>query len=283
MCHRLCVDKGATVPGEEYPGEPWEHYLVKDWTHGFKCLKCSKVGYVTDIRQRDCNIPRPKEHVPPIPIPPSFDVVHLGASAAVVGEEMAKLGCAERSALEVEVEQLARLEEQLAMEIELQELKEAEEKLEMEELERQLQELELMQVEEMQLDQALQNSAADAAKHDLQEKGERSDLASASPTEVVPKPLAAEPLPVTVAASKPVDGSLRKRLRPLTTLEALPSPLEESESKKMKHDDLPVLTDAAKKSYRAYWTRFVATPQNGSLASVPPSDPSPPLGSWIQN
>lgn len=249
---------------------------MKDWTHGFKCLKCSKVGQVANIRQRDCNIPRPKEHVPPIP--PSLDVAHLGASAALVGEKMAKLGCAERSALEVEVEQLASLEKQLAMEIELQELKEAEEALEMEELERQLQELELMQVEEMQLDEALRGSAEDAAKHDLQEKGERSDLASASPTEVVPKPLAAEPLPVTADAL----SSKRKRLRPLTTLEALPSPLEEPESKKMKHaDDLPVLTEDAKKSYRAYWARFVATPQNRSLASVSSIGPSPPLCSWI--
>ena len=37
---------------DSHPGEPWEHYIVKNREHGFKCLKCGKVGYVTNIREQ---------------------------------------------------------------------------------------------------------------------------------------------------------------------------------------------------------------------------------------
>ena len=138
---------------EDFPGERWQHYFVKDRAHGFKCLKCSLVGRdISDLRDKDCKIPRPSgpspsptSTAPTSPAPTSTSALHpnaLGASAAVVGEKAALDGAATR-VLE-EMRQLERVERDLAHELEYQALLEEEESLELAMLESELAQLELL-------------------------------------------------------------------------------------------------------------------------------------------
>ena len=131
-----------TADGEsELPGNPWEHYIVKDRLRGFKCTKCSLKGLVADIRSKPCKIPDPN-----IPKPLSDSSVPAssstaGASAAVVGRDLALQAASSASStiplsadadIEKGVEQLMSAPCDRASDLEI--LKILQEKLELEEL-----------------------------------------------------------------------------------------------------------------------------------------------------
>ena len=127
---------------EEFPGEPWEHYLVKDRPRVYECLKCCLVDADTEkIRSQQCKIPKPVPVVPSPPAPPRESIIALGASAAVAGVEMAVRGCAQHAALQEEAKYLEQLEIQLAEEVELEQLLEEELRLEGEAVQLELEEL----------------------------------------------------------------------------------------------------------------------------------------------
>ena len=77
----------------EFPGEPWEHYIVKSLGKGFACKKCQKVHKdCSKLRELECVVPKPSVSKPP---PTSTNDAPLGslgvgASAAVVGTRMAQ-------------------------------------------------------------------------------------------------------------------------------------------------------------------------------------------------
>ena len=267
---------GADLTMEEFPGEPWEHYLVKNRPRGYKCLKCFLVGADTEvIRSQGCKIPKPVPVVPSPPAPPSDSIIALGASAAVVGVEMAVKGCAQHAALEVETKYIEQLEIQLAEEVELEQLLEEELRLEEEALQLEIEELmekyqnlgeeEQNLGEEEQLQMAISRSLEDSSLGDSPEPVATEPVAKGVP----PKPEVAEhPVgvkgPCVMESLEPKKNPPRKMKRKL----------------EIKDDEIPELSPEIQKKYRSFWGRYVATPQHNGERSEVKSLPivAPPEG-----
>lgn len=245
---------------EEYPGLPWEHYLVKCRTHGFRCLKCSLVGDdATALREKACKIPRPNQpgsaSASPTPSATPSQAAMMGASAAVVGTELAVLGCSQRADMEREKAELEKLEKELAQQIETQAIKELEEQLAELELEEQIAEYQVYETEEQMLTRALRESLEEARAFDDifddgcpglgDAAGECDERAS---REVMPMTNDMPPPPPVEKRKKPVEPS------------TMPSP-KKSKVTADKPDEIPVLSPKSQKPYQKFWSRFVATPQ----------------------
>ena len=259
---------GADDP-THFPGKPWEHYIVKDKAHGFKCLKCKLVGYVSDIREKDCTLLPPGKHeAPPTTEPTTISTGSDGlvASAALVGEKQAKAGVIanpptlvptvtvstltttrdfERD-LEREIAALVALE----AELEYQAMLEEEEQAELAELDSQIKELETYMTEEEQLERALQESLQEAKEREAEE--------------TVAKLTKKRPLSM---------GEVGCLEPPAKKTCAAPDPKKEPKGT----DQIPELDPKARKIYKDYWARFVATPQNNGRSSTASEGMSPSL------
>ena len=274
----------AMTENQEFPGQPWEHYLVKDRTRGFKCLKCGKMWHdVSELRAKPCKIPRPEPK--PCPSPLARATAAHGASAAVVGKELATLGCSEVATLEREK---AALEEESLYLMELlaiQELRELELELEEAELEAQIMEYNSYESEEVQLSRALKESLEEVQileAHVPEILGKESKpVTESTPTLSTPTPSAhvseAAAEPDMMPPPAPV-GSKRKEPekgdQPTTAM---------AKKAKVDSDELPVLSQEEQKPYQKFWARYVATPQIGGYrepqrpCSALPPPPAPTL------
>lgn len=259
---------------EDFPGERWQHYFVKDRAHGFKCLKCSLVGRdISDLRDKDCKIPRPSgpspsptSTAPTSPAPTSTSALHpnaLGASAAVVGEKAALDGAATR-VLE-EMRQLERVERDLAHELEYQALLEEEESLELAMLESELAQLELLE------------------KQSAFETSSRGPPPASAPLPSMVVPAEAPPAASVPKAGDEVDDRKGGK-RPWPKPDLMPPPKKPLLLNPTKADELPPLSPSSQDRYRSYWSRFVATPQNhhGRKATVEPTF-VPALTTWTRS
>lgn len=236
-------------------------------------MKCSLVGRdISDLRNKDCKIPRPTgpsptSTAPTSPAPTSTSALHpnaLGTSAAVVGEKAALDGAAAR-VLE-EIQQLERVERDLAHELEYQALLEEEESLELALLESELAQLQLLE----------KQSALETPD---------SDRSPGPPPASAPMPSMVVPAEAPPAASVPKAGDEvddrkgEKRPCPKPDLDLMPPPKKPLLLNPTKADELPPLSPSSQ-------ARYVATPQNhhGRQAVVGPTSvsqahlPEPPVG-----
>ena len=286
----MCVGSGGDEKALEFAGEPWEHYIVKDRDNGYKCLKCSKVGY--NIREQSCKIPKPGDEVVlPATSSPASSTSHAGASAAVVGRAACAAGLppdrraslassadldvddvdveSEMAALVLEVElqekmlakvHQAKADEQIAL-IESAEVSnemEDEElamQMELEELEMQLLQLDLSEAEALEL--AMKESLEEAKARESEGGGEDAKPADPTDAPVSERPALhrGEPLPET----SPEDKKPKNKSRGKT-------------------DELPEVSAEDKKKYKNYWSRYVATPQNAPVTSPLSALPSSSTG-----
>lgn len=268
--------KGAEDP-EEFPGEPWDHYLVKDKTHGYKCLKCNRVGNdATHLREQSCKIPVPMKVSSSAPATPSLS--GIGCSAAVVGRELSMKQLS-KSDIEKEMEELQALEKQLHDVLVVQEAKEVAEAQELSELEEQMRELRMYETEEEQLQKALSES--------LEEDAQRS---AAKDTAQGQDPIHARPVE---KQSSECGGAKRKQLsapeEPAATASSSAAPALAAEEPPAKKPALEVskantldddaeraaeaaaeaeraAVDASRKLYDPYWARWRKTRTQQSLA-----------------
>lgn len=234
---------------KDYPGEPWEHYILKNKVHGYQCEKCGLCGQVEEIRSKQCTIPPPQSHSAE-PSPPSSSLsiaTTSGASAAVVGREAALAGLAHIAAkaaadappvgasgnqvppgdIEKEIAELEVLERKLKCCLEEQDLMEEYEALELQELEAQITQLEQSLSEEEQLERAIRESLEEHHAREAEAGGD------------VPEPL--------------VDKSAGIAKPPV--VEPTPPKLPDDPAK------IVPLDPKARSLYVNYWSRFVATPQ----------------------
>ena len=236
---------------DDLPGKPHEHYIVKDPVHGYRCLKCEKVGYVTSIREQSCKIPRPECKASSSSSSSPASPHLMGLSAAVVGRELSLMNPSREDMLK-EMEELRRLEQELEIACQVEAVMEAQEALELEELNQQIMELERYQTEEEQLERALRESMEDA-----------------EPIQTEATNHSSQP-PVATCSERPVDGRCerrRKRLRPLPKddLPTLPSdpvkpPMTSTPADNVMLEEVDL---KQKEAYDKYWSKFrkVATPQ----------------------
>lgn len=261
---------GSTEPSVEVPanlpGNPWDHYIVKDLKYGYRCLKCSKVGYVANIREQGCKIPKPDTSPRPTS---SVDVASIGASAAVVGSELCNQRVSQED-LQKEMEALEALERELRIQVQTQEILEAQEAQELAELEEQMRELELYETEEQQLERALKESLEEAtAAMEVEEAKPKEELvpqqappgSANPPTEAASRPkrlrpMADESLP-EASPSVPPNGSATE---PPAKRPATSAPADDGVAAPV-HEDVEDLW--IRKRYIQYWSKFkkVAKPQ----------------------
>ena len=256
------------------PGKPWLHHIVKDPVNGFKCLKCSTTGYVTDIRDKNCIVAPPSETAGSPMVTPTSTTRGFGASAAVVGSEMAKASVATlgvipstvplNTPVPIPTTDAGELQRQIDMELALlgnleaelayQDVLAEEEALELAELEEQIEELEGYMTEEQMLERAIKESTEEQHERDRAEIEEKDGA-----TTTVKRSLSAA---LTDAAEPPVKKAACGK----------------STGPKDDPDQILPLEPEAKQIYVNYWSRFVATPQNHGRSvddakNMPPSLP----------
>eukprot|EP00438_Fugacium_kawagutii_P035911 Skav206068 [mRNA] locus=scaffold288:586129:593113:- [translate_table: standard] len=177
----------------------------------------------------------------------------MGASAAVVGTELAVLGHSEWVAtMEKEKAELEQLEKDLAKHIEMQEIKELEEQLAELELEEKIAEYQVYETEEQMLTRALRESMEEAEALVFGDSCPGLDVAAGERDEVKP-----------VTDNMPPPPPVEKRTKPVET-STMPSPKKSKVDQAkpgLKADEIPVLSPKSQKPYQKFWSRFVATPQ----------------------
>jgi len=273
----------AMDENQEFPGQPWEHYLVKDRARGFKCLKCSKMWHdVSEIRAKPCKIPRPEPEQCPSPL--ARATAAHGASAAVVGEELATLGCSELATFGRLEREKAALEEENQKLMELlaiQELHELELELQEAELEAQIQEYNFYESEEAQLSRALRESLEE---DQILEANVPEILGKKSQPVTESTPTGSTPTPSAYVSEAAAESDMMPPPAPVGSKRKEPEKGDEPttampKKAKLNSDELPLLSPDEQKPYQKYWSRFVATPQIGGyrephgpcLASPPPA------------
>ena len=243
---------------EDLPGEVWEHYIVKDQVHGYKCTKCGLTGHVSDIREKGCKVPKPGAEAIPPPVPK--ETAGLGASAAVVGREAAL-----KAQTEIATEAPAATQDVVA-DAEADEAALQKELADLEKMEEELLMQELLQ-EEFELSNLEAQLLAECGVEDEEEKGLQQavleSLASKSP-EATPK---REVDPEEEAGTSSEDLTRRfKRLRLASASFEEPKEAEREQSKGHGLKKVEDVKPADPKDVD-YWKRF--TVLDGPVASEP--------------
>ena len=258
---------GTFDGGDGNPGKPWEHYILKDATHGYKCSRCLLTGHVSDIRDKPCKVPAPTSSEASLPPPASNETVPAGASAAAVGSEV--LAAAQPVAAHAsdavdsmrpvhhdapadlleEIQQLEALEQKLQQCVREQDARELAEELELAELEQEILEMESLMTEEDYLEKALKESMDEYIAREAEEARE-------------------------AGGTREAEEPLKPRELFVGPTNIFNSPVATSTSDGAAASD--VVDPDTKKHYQKYWSRFVATPQrsNSITAKTAPLPPS---------
>lgn len=235
-------------------------------------------GYVADIRDKNCLVAPPTKTSENPMVTPTSTTHGFGASAAVVGSEVAKASVAtlgvipstvplntpvpipttDRGEMQRQIDKELALLGDLEAELAYQDALAQDEALELAELEEQILELEGYMTEEQQLERAIKESVEEQQERDRVEIEEK-DGANTK----VKRCLSAA---LTDAAEPPVKkAACGKSMGP-----------------KDDPDQILPLEPEAKKLYENYWSRFVATPQNHGRSVDDAKSMPPPLPPSLQ-